>query len=301
MAEGARKYAHARAIKIKLTGSFELDIERVRAVREARPDVWLGVDANQGFDRQALPRAGRRPWSRLNVSLIEQPLPRGSEADLEGFESSIPIAADESVAWPGRRARPGRPLPGRQHQARQVRRPDRGAADGGGSAPPRPRRDGRQHGRHQPRHGARRSSSGSCATSSISTVRPSSKRTGCPASSIEDGDDLVPGRGVGHVGRGGDRRMSREANLVRSAARPDHPVPHQHVGAILLLRNAGAAGLLHDDDAAVRSGEVVEHLRLLHRLRLFHADHRRHHRRPLAGQAPCRDHRRERSWPPAIS
>jgi len=31
------------------------------------------------------------------VSLIEQPLPRGSEADLEGFRSSIPIAADESA------------------------------------------------------------------------------------------------------------------------------------------------------------------------------------------------------------
>ena len=49
MAEGARKYTHARAIKIKLTGSLELDVARVRAVREARPDVWIGVDANQGF------------------------------------------------------------------------------------------------------------------------------------------------------------------------------------------------------------------------------------------------------------
>ena len=31
------------------------------------------------------------------VSLLEQPLPRGREADLDGFESSIPIAADESA------------------------------------------------------------------------------------------------------------------------------------------------------------------------------------------------------------
>ena len=31
------------------------------------------------------------------VSLIEQPLARGSEADLDGFESAIPLAADESV------------------------------------------------------------------------------------------------------------------------------------------------------------------------------------------------------------
>ena len=35
-----------------------------------------------------------------------------------------------------------------------------------------------------------------------------------------------------------------------------------------------------------------QHLRLLHRLRLFHADHRRHDRRPLARQAPGGHHRR---------
>jgi len=96
MAKGARDYAAARAIKLKLTGSLELDVARVRAVREARPDVWLGVDANQGFaihDLGALVQA----MVEQKVALIEQPLPRGSEADLEGFESDIPLAADESV------------------------------------------------------------------------------------------------------------------------------------------------------------------------------------------------------------
>ena len=34
---------------MKLTGDLDLDIARVRAVRAARPDVWLGVDANQGY------------------------------------------------------------------------------------------------------------------------------------------------------------------------------------------------------------------------------------------------------------
>ena len=51
MARGARDYADARAIKIKLTGDLPLDVARVAAVREARPDVWLGVDGNQGFAR----------------------------------------------------------------------------------------------------------------------------------------------------------------------------------------------------------------------------------------------------------
>ena len=96
MAEGARNYTHARAIKIKLTGSLELDVARVRAVREARPDVWLGVDANQGFSAHDLP-ALVHAMEQQRVSLIEQPLPRGSEADLDGFQSAIPIAADESA------------------------------------------------------------------------------------------------------------------------------------------------------------------------------------------------------------
>jgi len=51
MAEVARSYAGARAIKLKLTGDLAADIERVHKVRAARPDVWLGVDANQGYKR----------------------------------------------------------------------------------------------------------------------------------------------------------------------------------------------------------------------------------------------------------
>jgi L-alanine-DL-glutamate epimerase-like enolase superfamily enzyme len=33
----------------------------------------------------------------LDIALIEQPLARGREADLDGYVSAIPIAADESV------------------------------------------------------------------------------------------------------------------------------------------------------------------------------------------------------------
>jgi L-alanine-DL-glutamate epimerase-like enolase superfamily enzyme len=96
MAEGARGYAHARSIKVKLTGDLDLDIARVQAIRAARPDVWLGVDGNQGFaigDLDALVGAMRD----ARVSLIEQPLARGREADLDGYRSPIPIAADESA------------------------------------------------------------------------------------------------------------------------------------------------------------------------------------------------------------
>jgi L-alanine-DL-glutamate epimerase-like enolase superfamily enzyme len=96
MAAGARKYAQARSLKLKLTGDLQEDIERVRAVRAARPDVWMGVDANQGYGIDSL-AALIGVLDSAGVALLEQPLKRGREADLAGFKSTIPIAADESV------------------------------------------------------------------------------------------------------------------------------------------------------------------------------------------------------------
>lgn len=96
MAQGARDYAQARSIKIKLTGDLDLDVARVNAIRAARPDVWLGVDANQGFTIDELDRLVAA-MAAAKVSLIEQPLARGSEVDLDGYKSPIPIAADESA------------------------------------------------------------------------------------------------------------------------------------------------------------------------------------------------------------
>jgi L-Ala-D/L-Glu epimerase len=96
MAEGARKYLHARALKLKLTGELDLDMARVRAVRAARPGAWIGVDANQGYRIDAL-NSLIPVLVEANVSLLEQPLARGREADLQGYVSPIPIAADESA------------------------------------------------------------------------------------------------------------------------------------------------------------------------------------------------------------
>ncbi|HUO18724.1 MAG TPA: dipeptide epimerase [Steroidobacteraceae bacterium] len=96
MAAGARRYAAARALKLKLTGEPELDAARVRAVRAVRPDVWLGVDANQAYGIAELPRL-LAVLVEARVELLEQPLARGREADLEGCDSPIPIAADESA------------------------------------------------------------------------------------------------------------------------------------------------------------------------------------------------------------
>jgi len=95
MAATARDYAGARAIKLKLTGD-ESDAARVEAVRAARPEVWLGVDANQGFTRGSL-EALLPTLIEARVSLIEQPFPVGKEAWLDDLDCPIPLAADETV------------------------------------------------------------------------------------------------------------------------------------------------------------------------------------------------------------
>ena len=96
MAAVARGYAQAKSIKMKLTGDLDVDMQRVRAVRGARRDVWLGVDGNQGFTLAQLPRL-IETLVEQDVSLLEQPLRRGCDAELEGFVSAVPIAGDESL------------------------------------------------------------------------------------------------------------------------------------------------------------------------------------------------------------
>ncbi|MBB3695193.1 dipeptide epimerase [Sphingomonas sp. BK580] len=96
MARDAVAFTGALAIKIKLTGDPVADVSRVRAVRAARPEAWMGVDANQGYDAAGL-AAVLPTFVDLNVKLVEQPLPRGAEEQLESLQSPIPLAADESV------------------------------------------------------------------------------------------------------------------------------------------------------------------------------------------------------------
>ena len=95
MAAAAAAYEGARAIKLKLTGE-PIDTDRVTAVREARPDVWLSVDGNQGFTYEALARL-MPALVDAHVALIEQPFQIGQDALLDRLKSPIPVAADESV------------------------------------------------------------------------------------------------------------------------------------------------------------------------------------------------------------
>ena len=95
MAGRAEAVELARALKLKLVGDGQ-DAQRVQAVRAARPDVWLGVDANQAFDRAAV-EAMLPLLVDERVALLEQPCRIGAEEELRGLNSPIPLAADESV------------------------------------------------------------------------------------------------------------------------------------------------------------------------------------------------------------
>jgi len=90
-----QRYPTARALKAKLLGDGH-DAERVEAVRAARPDVWLGVDGNQGFDLATL-SALQPVLVSARVELIEQPFPVGKDAWIDELRSPIPLAADESA------------------------------------------------------------------------------------------------------------------------------------------------------------------------------------------------------------
>jgi L-Ala-D/L-Glu epimerase len=95
MAARARSFTKARALKLKLTGTDD-DAQRVRAVRVARPDAWIGVDGNQGFTRTSL-EALMPVLVDADVRLLEQPFPRDRDADMDGLDSPIQLAADESA------------------------------------------------------------------------------------------------------------------------------------------------------------------------------------------------------------
>lgn len=107
MARSAKRHADCRALKLKIAGD-DLDADRVSAVRDARPDCWLGIDANQSLTLAKLV-ALLPTLETARVEMLEQPLPVGHEAELDGLGSPVLLAADESVqtsadlaALPGR-------------------------------------------------------------------------------------------------------------------------------------------------------------------------------------------------------
>lgn len=96
MAVMARQVGSYPVIKVKLGGDD--DVACIAAIRAARPDARLRVDANAGWSAEEAVRyvAALEPF---NLELIEQPT---AKEDIEGMgyvqaHTRVPVVADESV------------------------------------------------------------------------------------------------------------------------------------------------------------------------------------------------------------
>ncbi len=90
----ARRFADFKLLKVKVNA--EDPVSAIAAVKRGAPDAALIVDPNQAWTPAML--AAHAPILKtMGVVLIEQPVPVGSEAALDGWRSPIPLAADELV------------------------------------------------------------------------------------------------------------------------------------------------------------------------------------------------------------
>jgi L-alanine-DL-glutamate epimerase-like enolase superfamily enzyme len=81
-------------LKLKLGGGG--DIERMTAVRQARPDARLVADANEAWNGDmVVPFLAAA--AAAGFELVEQPLPAGADDLLQGIARPVAVCADESV------------------------------------------------------------------------------------------------------------------------------------------------------------------------------------------------------------
>ncbi|QCX33969.1 dipeptide epimerase [Caloramator sp. E03] len=106
MAEDAVEYVKEgyRILKIKVGLDSELDIKRIKAIRDAVGfDVKIRLDANQGWKpKEAIRTIRKMEDMGLDIELVEQPV---VYYDIEGLKFvtdnvDIPIMADESLFTP---------------------------------------------------------------------------------------------------------------------------------------------------------------------------------------------------------
>ena len=96
MANSARGGGEYKTLKIKLGGDEE-DLLRLRAIREARPDAKIVIDANESWSFDQLRRFVDQA-QELGVYMIEQPLPKGQDECLADYDpGSIIMCGDESI------------------------------------------------------------------------------------------------------------------------------------------------------------------------------------------------------------
>ena len=87
--------AHADFPILKVKVGIGDPIEQISAIRQGSPDAAIVIDANQAWTVEDLDRCAEG-LKGLNVEMVEQPLALDDDEILRGYESLIPLCADES-------------------------------------------------------------------------------------------------------------------------------------------------------------------------------------------------------------
>lgn len=92
-ANQARQASNFGLLKIKLDGNEP--IETLEAIRRVRPDATLLADVNQGWSFPELQEYAPH-CNRLELALLEQPLSKDRDQELQDYRCPVPLGADES-------------------------------------------------------------------------------------------------------------------------------------------------------------------------------------------------------------
>jgi L-alanine-DL-glutamate epimerase-like enolase superfamily enzyme len=87
--------AHADFPTLKVKVGIGDPLEQISAIRNGSPDAAIVVDANQAWTVEDLDKYAEG-LKALNVEMVEQPLALDSDEALRGYESLLPLCADES-------------------------------------------------------------------------------------------------------------------------------------------------------------------------------------------------------------
>jgi L-alanine-DL-glutamate epimerase-like enolase superfamily enzyme len=93
MQEDAAAHADFPILKVKV--GIGDPLQQISAIRNGSPDAAIVIDANQAWTVADLDKYAEG-LKALNVEMIEQPLAHDSDEALRGYESLIPLCADES-------------------------------------------------------------------------------------------------------------------------------------------------------------------------------------------------------------
>jgi len=93
MQKDASTHADFPILKVKV--GIGDPIEQISAIRQGSPDAAIVIDANQAWTIDDLDRFAEG-LKGLNVEMVEQPLALDDDEILRGYESPIPLCADES-------------------------------------------------------------------------------------------------------------------------------------------------------------------------------------------------------------